>query len=64
MARSANNLFSINDYAVAPPDYHRKAVWLSDSLTVRLLIITVATNDDELRQLEVSSVFTELTFLG
>jgi len=26
MARSANNLFSINDYAVAPPDYHRKAV--------------------------------------
>jgi len=28
------------------------------------LIITVATNDDELRQLEVSSVFTELTFLG
>jgi hypothetical protein len=26
MARSASNLFSISDYAVAPPDYHRKAL--------------------------------------
>jgi mortality factor 4-like protein 1 len=26
MARSMNNLFSISDYAIAPPDYHRKAV--------------------------------------
>lgn len=26
MARSANNLFSVNDYMVAPPEHHRKAL--------------------------------------
>lgn len=26
MARSANNLFSVNDYMVAPPEHHRKAI--------------------------------------
>jgi mortality factor 4-like protein 1 len=26
MSRSANNLFSVNDYMVAPPEHHRKAL--------------------------------------
>jgi len=27
MSRCANNLFSVSDYMVAPPEHHRKALW-------------------------------------